>query len=517
MKKVEMVKRLYNDSLEMIDARYKKNIIIIFFAIAFIAVSFKWSTVLLILTLIVWLSNVRFCIKYTKERIVLLLFHITYFIFLLGRPLISLLRPNENWIQIQIKGYKATEASVFLTIFCMLVSLISIRFGTEYVYTRKEKKEFPKVKEIEEKISGEWIILIRVLALVLFFISSIFELTLGIEKLLFVLNNSYVELYSTFLSRMPYIVYVLSTFLSYSLAAYLATLPSKKMTYIVLGVYVFTALPVTFCGGRTKIVQYLLLTLVYCVFRDYISSEEKWFGKTAKILLAFAGTGGILALGMLNYVREGEYSWINPFALFIDFFYKQGVSFSWLCGGFAHISNLQNMGVINYTFGGLIDYFLHGVIARYIFDADSLPNTNSMLQIIDGNSMDHHLSYVLLGKDVYLDGHGTGSSYLLETYTDYSMLGIILFSLLLGYTVIWIVKKSKSRWFARLALFCSMGNLMTLPRSNAISPIEFLWKNSFWCMLLYLALGILGRYIVLRIKQKKAEKGSPQDCSQSKT
>ena len=516
MKKVEVVRRLYNDSLEMMDTRYKKILIVLFFAIAFITVSFKWSTALLVLTLIVWLGNILFCLENMKERFLLLFFHITFFVFLLGRPLISMIRPSENWIQNQIKDYGATEASVFFTVFSLFVSLICVRLGAEYLYRKKWRTEFFKADVVEKKISEEWTFIIRVLSLSLFFMSSVFELILGIEKLVFVFNNSYTELYSTFSSKLPYFVYVLSTFLTYSLAAYLATLPSKKTAYIALGVYVFTALPITFCGGRTKIVQYLLLALVYCIFRNYLSPKENWFGKPEKILLLLAGTGGILVLGMMDYLRKGDFSWINPGKLFVDFFYKQGVSFSWLCGGFAHVADLQNMNVVNYTFGGMIDYFLHGTIARYGFHTDGLSSANSMAQIMEGNSMDHHLSYVLLGKKKYLAGHGTGSSYLLETYTDYSMLGVILFSVLLGFCILWIVKKSGKNWFARLALLCSLGNLMTLPRGNAISPIEFLWKNSFWCMLFYLALGILGRYVVLRIKQKKAEKGSPQDCSQSK-
>ncbi len=503
---MNLVRRLYKDSLEMMDARYKKIIIIVFFALSFITISFKLSSVLLVLTLMVWVNNILYCLEDMKERFLLLFFHITFFVFLLSRPFISLLRPSENWIQNQIKGYGATEASVFFTVYAIFVSLISIRIGAEYIYRRKEKKEFLKIEAVEKKISGEWNLVIRVLSLVLFFVSSIFELIQGIEKLIFVFNNSYTDLYSTFSSKLPYVIYVLSTFLTYSLAAYLATLPSKKSAYLVLGIYIFTAIPITLCGGRTKIVQYLLLALVYCIFRNYLSPKEKWFGKPEKILLLIAGTGGILVLGMMDYLRKGDFSWINPVELFIDFFYKQGVSFSWMCGGFAHVEDLQDMKVINYTFGGLIDYFSHGAIARYVFHFSNLPNTNSMSQIVEGNSMDHHLSYVLLGKKKYLAGHGTGSSYLLETYTDYSMIGVILFSLLLGFSIVWIVQKSKNRWFARLALFCSLGNLMTLARGNAISPVEFLWKNSFWCMILYWTLGILSRYAVLRIKQKKQEK-----------
>ena len=57
--------------------------------------------------------------------------------------------------------------------------------------------------------------------------------------------------------------------------------------------------------------------------------------------------------------------------------------------------------------------------------------TNSVELAIDSNSYAHNLSYLVLNKE-YLKGHGIGSSYIMELYTDYGMIGVFLLSLLLG-------------------------------------------------------------------------------------
>ena len=117
------------------------------------------------------------------------------------------------------------------------------------------------------------------------------------------------------------------------------------------------------------------------------------------------------------------------------------------------------------------------------------PNGNNLIQISDGNVMSHHLSYVIMGREQYLAGHGTGSSYLLEIYTDYDMLGLLLFSVAMGGLLAWVVYSARKNAIVRMFAFCGLGELLMMPRSSAIGFLEFLWRIPFWCTIIYLAVG----------------------------
>ena len=55
-----------------------------------------------------------------------------------------------------------------------------------------------------------------------------------------------------------------------------------------------------------------------------------------------------------------------------------------------------------------------------------------------------------MGSERYLEGHGTGSSYILELYTDFDLLGIALFSVVLGIFLVWILTAMKKSFIIRV-------------------------------------------------------------------
>ncbi|WNV58716.1 O-antigen polysaccharide polymerase Wzy [Oscillospiraceae bacterium NTUH-002-81] len=107
------------------------------------------------------------------------------------------------------------------------------------------------------------------------------------------------------------------------------------------------------------------------------------------------------------------------------------MTFSWLCAGLAKAEQLRNRGVVSYTFGPLIDWLRHGTIAR-LLGADALTESNSIQNATESNILAHHLSWILLGKKKYLQGHGTGSCYILELFLDFRFWGVFLVGILLG-------------------------------------------------------------------------------------
>ncbi len=478
----------------------QRKLQIVFFGLIFCAVTGKSSGMLLALTVIMWADNVLFAARRINDRFVFLMFHITFFVFLLDRPIIAVLR-RWDWISIQIEGYGATEDSIFRAVYCMLISLIGLRISAEW--TEKKSRELQKKQKHRVcGIGAELTHIVQILAFLLFAVSGVFKVVVEVEKATFIFRHSYVAYYSGFQSQLPYVVYVASTFFPYAMCAFLATLPSKRMSYLVLGFYVLTAIPTTLGGERSKIVLNLCLSLTYFVFRDSYGNRKKWIGKPEKILIVCGGTIGIVLLGAMNYIREGSTVELNIFAIALDFFFKQGVTFSWVCAGMAQMNALRNAGVANYTFGGIVDYFAHGVPAQKMFHMSAIPSGNNMLQITEGHSMSHHLSYLILGSEQYLEGHGTGSSYLLELYTDYDMIGVLVASVLIGALLIGIFRAARFNSAIRLLMLCGTGEMLMMPRSSTIGCMEFLWRIPFWCTALYL---VVGSILVKKIGKHKIE------------
>lgn len=99
--------------------------------------------------------------------------------------------------------------------------------------------------------------------------------------------------------------------------------------------------------------------------------------------------------------------------------------------GFLFNSSLFYWDLCNFIFGFVIDYFVRGSLG-VIFGGKVFEYIiNSVELVIDSNSYVYNLFYFVLNKE-YLKGYGIGSSYIMELYIDYGMIGVFLFSFLLG-------------------------------------------------------------------------------------
>lgn len=500
---------------------FRNGLYIIFPILLFCALVGKFSTLLLLLTFAVWISNIIYAIKKFRERFLFLLFHVTFFVFLMGRPLIGLVR-SGNWIELQL-SYGATEDSVFRLLYCMIVSLLALRVGAHLAehYIRKNnalKRSYESLSRWTRKrmraINGNWRALVRVLSLILFAAALVPKFALEIEKYLFIKQNSYKLYYAEFATNLPYPVCALSTTLPYALYAYLATFPSKKQSYAVLTLYVLTAVPLFLGGGRKELVLNLLFALIYFMFRDYRNKgtaleKEKWIGKFEIVLIILGATVGVCVLAAMVYIRAGTESNQGILDMFVEFFFSQGVSFSWMSAGYAKIAELRNTGVSSYTFGQFIDSVSHNILARKLFGAQAMPGINSLQQVTEGHNMSHYLSYMLLGETRYLEGNGVGSSYLIELYTDFDMLGVLVFSMGLGAYLNCAFYMAKNSPVFSMLLFCTAKEIFFMPRAEVITFLEFLWRLPFWCTVVYLLAGGCVISCILK-KHRKRKLSGPE-------
>jgi hypothetical protein len=270
----------------------------------------------------------------------------------------------------------------------------------------------------------------------------------------------------------------------YAMCVYLATKPKKSHATMVLVAFISANLIHLVIGTRNPFILSLIFAFVYYFMREQ-TEKGKWIGFKEKMAIYLGTPVLMLAMGALNYVRDNaKVSHSGVFDLLLDFIYKQGTSFGVLARGFLYNSSLPYRDFRNFTFGPVVDYFARGSIG-IIFGAKPFEHTTNSIELaIDSNSYAHNLSYLVLNKE-YLRGHGIGSSYIMELYTDYGMLGLFLLSILLGMLFIAMLQvayRSRTILFALSLLI--LNNLFFMPRSSFSESFFNLFTMQFWGIVL---------------------------------
>lgn len=432
--------------------------------------------------LIIWLGNMIFCFQDFQKRFLFLLFHVSFFTFLLGRIVISCFSEFNWWEEIQ-QGY---ENNCF-ALFAITLSLVSLFIGAlcvEHFEKNRKYKTFDLSRfKIEFKKN------LQASSLIVFLVSFVFYCFQEGEKLLYIWDKSYLKYYSGFQQQLPFWIYTIASFMKYSLCVYLATLPTKKRALVPLVLYVISNIPALIIGVRNPIVLSILFVLAYYVLRNVIDEKEKWFGRFEKVSMAICIPGGILFLAVYGYVRSNQtIKSYNPLKLFEDFFYSQGVTLNVLTRGYGHRFNLPQREFRNYTFGGIIDYVIHGRVGQILFGTEALPDGNHWLNGRVSNNLSHNLSYLLM-EDNYLKGRGLGSSYILENYIDFGYVGVVLFSIILGGLLIWFVHGFGHNMLVNTIILVSLMQIFFIPRAEATGWLTFIVTIQFWFCVLCCYLG----------------------------
>ncbi len=429
--------------------------------------------------LFVWMACNFYCIGKISQRFMLLAFNTVVFIFLMCRPLIAVFRGGNLWEMFDASGTRFALISVG-------VSLLWLQLGAMFYEIRCANcTRAPKPLTLAPKKQD--VGAFRLAALLLYSLCMLATLALEYEKLVFMRDRSYYEFYTSFVSKLPSFLYTISEMTPFALCIYLATMPKKAPSFVVLSVFVLSAVPQLIIGIRNPLVLNVLFAFLYYCVRDAMGDPQKWLGKVEKTLIIVGIPLALVALSAFNYIRDGVAVATNgALDAIIDLLYKQGVSFEVLCKAFLVLPVLPG-GRKFYTVGPILDAILQGQIGQMLFHAPLFPPGNSAVRAICGNTFAHSMSFV--AHPEYLDGHGWGSSYILETYADLGWLGVMLYSFLLGVFLMWMLKGMRQGWLKRTILLAVMSSLLFAPRAEALGSLVFLVRVHFWVILLGCIIG----------------------------
>lgn len=470
----------------------------------FLGVSYLYTErldILLFTLLSFFVSLIIFCFTDIKYYIIHLFFYITIFIFLVSRPTIDYLR-NYSFNTYQKDAYVFAFIIVMISLSGLFIGGI---ISKALLKTKKNKKLDDKSRKIENII---WLKNVRIVSLAVYILTYPFYTLRLIERLIFKLNTSYYTYYASFKSNLPYFTYILSVFTVYSMCIYLASKPNKRNATIVLISNLFANAIYLVIGTRNPFILTLIFSFIYYFIRGQEDIKNKWIGVKERILIYTSLPIIIVSMGLLNYVRDNvEVSNFKIFDIFVDFIYKQGTSFGVLARGFLYNSNIAVRSFTNFTFGPIIEYFTYGNFGKLLFDTKPFTTTTNSIELaIKSNSYAHNISYIAI-KDDYLQGHGLGSSFIMENFTDYGYLGVFLFSVALGFLFIRMLNVSyRNKILPFVCTLIILNNLFFMPRSSFSESFSILLTFQFWfiIILIFVVAKLISKensYTIFKIKE----------------
>ena len=265
--------------------------------------------ILLFTVLLVLFSSILYTFNNLRYYIIHLLFFITIFIFLVSRPTIDYFKSGVMNTY-QVDAYKFAFLSV-------IISIVGLTIGGFLVPKREHTiNNYNKNEE-----SKDWTSYIRKTSLAIFVVSYPFYLIRLVERLIYRMKFSYYEYYANFKSELPYFTYILSTFVVYAMCVYLATKPKKTHSALVLVTFVFANVINLLVGTRNPFVLSVIFAFLYYFIRNQ-EEKGKWIGLKEKLVLYIWSPIMMVAMGILNYVRDdAEINKTGVFDILLDFVY----------------------------------------------------------------------------------------------------------------------------------------------------------------------------------------------------
>lgn len=382
---------------------------------------FSNLNLILISIILIFAMSVFFTVGNLYKRIIFLSFCITFFTFLIGRPIIKVLNLHYDYYNLTKYGFdNFTEDTLFKVFNILFFGLVFTFIGyalSEYLFKNKNPNS-------SLKTPSTFLLSVREISKYLFYFTFLFNLMVIFEKINYTSNNGYEELYSSYISTYPVWFVKISEMCQVALFLFLATKPQRKQTMLPLIMYLFLASVSLFVGQRNYFVLSLLIVFIYLALRQWENKEDSWLKMKYVIMLPFISILLIPLLNSISYFRNNEITKLETNPIF-EFFYSQGVSINLL----GHAQNYPENEKY-YSIGRLIDFLKNNYFTQALTNIEGY-RAQTIDSIVYGNSFADDISYYL-SPQRFLNGWGYGSSYLAEFYLDGGYIGVIIGSAIMG-------------------------------------------------------------------------------------
>lgn len=434
-------------------------------AVSLFVIGKVWTHIdlLLVSLLVLFLANVVYGVQKFRERVLFTLFNCACMFFLFGRNVVQLFS-GEDW------QYRFSD-DVNVLIITLIFSSMLFLFVGSYVADKicVDKREIPRTIAFgldNEELSRQ----IQLVSFVLYWICTVFLFACETDKLLFMRGKEYYQYYAEYKSRLPGVFSSIGALAKFCLCLFLATKPSKRLAFFPLAAYLASTVPMFLIGQRNPLISAGLLVFCYYIMRDYADRRDgdlrkPWMGKAETSIILLALPFLLAFLSMYESIRYGKAA--NTTGIFesiLKLLRSQGVTYDIVGKGLA---KMDVLGVgTNYTFGPFIVYLISNSISVRLFGTTVI-KAQTVESALSGFNFGDSVSYLYLGES-FVEGAGLGSSYIIECYLDFGLIGLLIYSAFLGFLLVYSVKYFNRSIAGTFVVMLCMISIFMVPRASAL-------------------------------------------------
>lgn len=411
-----------------------------------------------------------------------LCFLLSFFIFLLGRP-----------IALEIFNFTKPYAITFdnatrnITYIYLTVSIISLYIG--FVFFSKVKHSNKEHIDKDNIMFNNTLLKFTKLLSILLYLFVIIE---NILRFIFIKDVGYTNSY-TFEAAytLPFGLHYLVEIAPVALCLFLACFPSKKEAKLPLLLFLISNIILALSGNRFEIISSILLIIIYYLIRNK-TDNNVWIKKKSIIMILLCVPIAILVLQFMIYWREGvnTNSIDNPY---LNFLFGVGGS-SDLISATEKYSDLALSDNILYSFGNLWRS-IHGNIIAKILGFHVKYQYQTIDMVLYGHSLSASMTYFLYPKR-YIAGYGLGGCYIAELLHDFSIWGIIIGNFIIGMVIGYFNKLRKGRFIYNFCCIFTISLFLRLPRDAFdYVLVEFLGIKN---IIVFLLIIVFARQMAIR-------------------
>lgn len=417
-----------------------------------------WCTIF-----IVWLG--LFIYNFSRKKVMIFSFLITFFMFLLGEIFIN---------QFDDTAFHAINTeSIIHAYICVYLSLVFFQIGTMLNRHKIVCKGF----SIKKKSNDENIKYIQKSCTILYLIFGTCSLAVVSERLILSWTlGSYTATFINFKSSLPGMVTQFAGMADMVFFLYLATVPDPRKSKLVLGLKVFISLVLLVFGTRSTIIMTFIIIFVYCIYYENLEGKEyQIIHKSIYILIAMMLPIILILFDYIMAYRDGRAYTFNGVGDSLKHIITSvGGSINVITYGYEKNALLPDK---LYSIGGIIDFFTKNIFARKILGVQQYGG-NTVEMALYGNSFSNALTYIVK-RASYLSGYGMGSSYIAEVFHDFGYFGIAVINVIYGKILSTTDKLEKSRFIKNTIVLMASYNILVAPRAYADGFLSCFLNFSF--------------------------------------
>lgn len=382
---------------------------------------------------------------------------LTFSVFMCSRIVLDALALSD--VPFNVKGWGIGGYFDVATSHKMLAlvafTLLFFNMGAYYAFLRTEKYASRSRENVH---AARHIRLIREIGLGCFCVALI-PYTIRLYTIFeFVITHGYTAVYLQPVINNP-ILSISDDICLLGLFLYFSTYPARGSTFYLL-IFIYLIIIFSSMGGGSRGATMLsaLSLVAYAGFRGMNFNRKVTFS-VAAVGIALILVSQIMAVGRNSKFSSFSATSGNGDSFVTTFFVQQGLSICTI--GFM----IENEDKIKNKFLYFISPIFNPV--RGFKGGNSEDSANN------GYVLLHKLPYMVNPKD-YLNGHGTGGSFIIDAYAAGGVPGVIIISFAWMFAVLYFVERYKYTWIGLTIILFSLPSILWAPRGMALGFVSTL-------------------------------------------